>query len=58
MSDEWSNGYKAGYEEGYRTAMDSKAPLSVATTIYDPGEIESANEQAYEKALNRALKQK
>ena len=55
MSDEWSNGYKAGYEEGYRTAMESKKPLSVATNIYDPGEIHESNEKALAQALLRAL---
>jgi hypothetical protein len=55
MSDEWNNGYKAGYEEGYRTAMSSKTPLSVATNIHDPGEIHESNEKALAQAFLRAL---
>jgi hypothetical protein len=58
MDDRWFDGYRTGYEEGYRVAMESKKPLSVATTIYDPGELESAHEESYKKSLKLALKEK
>jgi len=57
MNDDWNNGYKAGYEEGYRTAVsDIKIASSKEVKIQDPGCLEDFYEEAYGAAVYRKMK--
>jgi len=57
MSEEWNSGYKAGYEEGYRTAVsDIKSASSKEVKIQDPGSLEDFYEEAYGAAVYRKMK--
>jgi hypothetical protein len=51
MSNEWQNGYKAGYENGYEAAVSDlkrAAAHSNSTKISDPGAKEDVSfEEAY-----------
>jgi len=57
MSEDWNNGYKAGYEEGYKTAVaDIKTASSTPVKIQDPGCLDDFYEEAYGAAVYRKMK--